>query len=98
MLDNKQNKIRLICKEAKLSKSSLIHNAIYKYLGLNYTYEAISFSTEKDVECFISNESNLISNVTYPYKHYCFNLLKNNSLIDKASKFCEASNLIINNK
>lgn len=98
MPNNFKNTIYLFGGDVSGSKSKEIHNAIYKQLNLNLKYEALSFGNEDELALFLEKNPEIICNVTYPFKQFCFKYFKDNSCSDTASQFCQASNLIIKGK
>lgn len=93
------NKIYLIGGDVSRSKSYLIHNAIYEFLGLNLEYELVSLPTRLQAIDFVKSHLNdpfFASNITFPYKKiikdYAYSL---NADVSLSSKFADGSNLII---
>lgn len=98
MPNNLKNTNFLLGGDVSFSKSKEIHNAIYKQLNLDLEYEALSFDHENELSIFLENNPEIICNVTYPYKQFCFNYFKNISQADSASQFCRACNLVVKGK
>lgn len=94
----KDNQIYLIGKSLSSSYSYKIHNAIYKYIGLDYRYANLEYANKDNLYSALSNlkDKTFISNITYPYKKAVFDYFnKSSSFISPAAKFCSGCNFII---
>ncbi|MDO5329117.1 MAG: hypothetical protein Q4E88_03325 [Coriobacteriia bacterium] len=75
--EKRPNDVFLFGKNVSKSLSPVIHNTIYKKLGLDLKYSALNFGSIKELKSFISTHKFVAANITYPYKQY----FKNSNLI-----------------
>lgn len=96
------NKVYLIGNNILYSKSSLIHNAIYDYLGVNLRYEIKNIDCPYKLASFINQnfkKNFFVANITYPYKNLIYKFgIDNNFNISKSTLLSTGSNLLISSK
>lgn len=92
-------KIFLVGGDVSRSKSYLIHNALYNFLGLDFCYELVSVDSNKEFLNFLNDHLNsdfFASNVTFPYKTFAKNyVLENGSYVSDTCHWADGCNLLI---
>lgn len=95
----KGTKFYLIRNNLSKSRSIHIHQAIYEFLGLDYSYEPTSFKNKEELNAFLKKRiecGGFVSNVTFPFKQYCCEYFKKlGYTIPEICEYSKACNLII---